>query len=196
MNRVIVLYATREGHTIRIAEHLAAELRLQGIEADVFDVAGTYLPPDLSVYSGAVVAASIHVAKHEAEMTSFVVHHRDELQRIPTTVFLSVSLTEAQAENAKMPPNQRERARAEACGWIDQFVRHTGWKPSRTQAVAGALQYSKYGWIKRYFVKKVVGQKGGDVDTSRDYDYTDWAALDLLAADMAGAVRVATSVPA
>jgi menaquinone-dependent protoporphyrinogen oxidase len=40
--------------------------------------------------------------------------------------------------------------------------------------VAGALLYRKYGFLKRWIMKRIVARAGGDTDTSRDYEYTDW----------------------
>jgi menaquinone-dependent protoporphyrinogen oxidase len=45
----------------------------------------------------------------------------------------------------------------------------------------GALQYSKYGPIKRRVVQAFAAVGGHDTDTSRDYDYTDWKAVDRFA---------------
>ena len=40
--------------------------------------------------------------------------------------------------------------------------------------MAGALPYSKYSWWKRWMMRRIVAKAGGDTDTSRDYEYTDW----------------------
>jgi len=52
---------------------------------------------------------------------------------------------------------------------------------------AGALQYSKYGVFKRRLMRMIVGFAGGDTDMSRDYEYTDWAAVDRFAESFAKA---------
>ena len=43
-----------------------------------------------------------------------------------------------------------------------------------TKAVAGALLYTKYDFLKRFIMVQIVKGEGGDLDTSRDYEYTDW----------------------
>jgi menaquinone-dependent protoporphyrinogen IX oxidase len=43
MNRIIVLYATREGHTARIA----SDLRIHGFEAEEHELRNPLLDPDL-----------------------------------------------------------------------------------------------------------------------------------------------------
>src|SRR5262249_4218420 len=46
---------------------------------------------------------------------------------------------------------------------------------------AGALMYTRYGWIKRHIMRSIEAKEGRDVDTSRDYEYTDWDAVDEFA---------------
>ena len=132
---------------------------------------------DLGDYCGAIVAASVHRQKHEREMTKFVKCHAREFERIPTA-FLSVSLSEAGAENATAPQERRAQAAEDAQRMIDLFLAETGWHPSSTRAVAGALMYSKYNFLLRPIMKRIARQAGGDTDTSKDYDYTDWKSLD------------------
>jgi menaquinone-dependent protoporphyrinogen oxidase len=40
---------------------------------------------------------------------------------------------------------------------------------------SGALQYTRYNFLKRQLMKKIAKDKGSqDLDTSRDYIYTEW----------------------
>jgi menaquinone-dependent protoporphyrinogen oxidase len=195
MKPILVLYATREGQTRRIAEHVVATLRSRGAEAETFDVANLREPVALEDHAAAILAASVHAGQHEREMVDFVKRHRAELDRIPTA-FLSVSLSEATVEGASYKDEDRAKARADVQGMIDTFLQRTGWRPRRLKAVAGALLYTQYGVIKRLMMRLIV-RKTGATDMSRDYEYTDWAALDGfigdLAAEVAGAERPAAS---
>jgi menaquinone-dependent protoporphyrinogen oxidase len=44
--------------------------------------------------------------------------------------------------------------------------------------IAGALRYSRYPLPLRWFMRRIAKQAGGDTDTSRDYEYTDWGRVD------------------
>jgi menaquinone-dependent protoporphyrinogen oxidase len=44
--------------------------------------------------------------------------------------------------------------------------------------VAGALAYSKYSFFVKLVMKTIAWKAGGPTDTSRDYEFTDWATLD------------------
>jgi len=193
MEPILVLYATHQGQTQRIAEHMADSVRAHGLLADVVNAA--HIPEGLSldVYSAAIVAASVHLGRHEKEIVRFVKDHVKDLERIPTA-FLSVSLSEAGAEDATAPPENRARAAADATRMIDAFLAETGWHPSSIKAVAGALLYTKYNFLLRFVMKRISHQAGGTTDTSKDHEYTDWGALDKLVDEFVALVDSATAV--
>jgi len=115
-------------------------------------------------------------------MAKFVKRHLNELQQIPT-LFLSVSLSERTVEDPQAPAEKRAQAEADVARTIDSFLKETGWRPSHVAAVAGALLYSKYNFVIRFIMKRIAKNAGGPVDTSRDYEFTDWLKLDLLIAE-------------
>jgi menaquinone-dependent protoporphyrinogen oxidase len=177
MAHYCVLYATREGQTRRIADHVRGVLEARGQIAEAFDVAA--LPPSftLASFDVCVLAASVHVGQHEPEMIAFVRREREVLARMPTAL-LSVSMTESVVERAGVNPSQREAARADVERQLRAFHDATGFEPSYVQPVAGALRYSQYGFLKRMLVKQIAKRSGGPTDTRQDYEFTDWLSLD------------------
>jgi menaquinone-dependent protoporphyrinogen oxidase len=182
MKPVLLIYATREGHTRRIAEHVGARLDYHQQTFELVDAAHLPQAFSLAKYSSAIVSASLHTGKHEPEMAKFVKRHLNELQQIPT-LFLSVSLSERTVEDPQAPAEKRAQAEADVARTIDSFLKETGWRPSHVAAVAGALLYSKYNFVIRFIMKRIAKNAGGPVDTSRDYEFTDWLKLDLLIAE-------------
>ena len=160
MTRILIPYGTTEGLTARISEYVAEVIRGHGREAEAVDIKGSAAPrPD--GYDAVIVGASIHMGKHEDYVLDYVRRHRDALERLPSA-FFSVSM--AAHDNPE-----------EAEGYIEEFVRETGWRPDMVAIFAGALLYKQYGFIKRHMMKKIVRDKGNpDTDTSRDYIYTEW----------------------
>ncbi|MEY2513651.1 MAG: menaquinone-dependent protoporphyrinogen oxidase, partial [bacterium] len=73
---------------------------------------------------------------------------------------------------------------------IDAFVEETGWKPERTERVAGALQYREYDLFTRQLMRLLMRKMGHPTDASHDYDYTDWDAVDRLGRDIAAMAGV------
>ncbi|HSA90812.1 MAG TPA: flavodoxin domain-containing protein [Burkholderiales bacterium] len=158
LSAVLVAYSSIEGHTARIAQRIAEVLRSAGHRVDLLP-AGPYLA--WSDYAGVIVGASVHYGHHPARLCSQLHACRNELANRPSA-FFSVSLG-AKEHYAK------------------KFLRRAGWRPQLTAVFRGALQYSRYGPIKRRVVQAFAAVGGHDTDTSRDYDYTDWKAVDSFA---------------
>lgn len=179
MAPVLVLYATREGQTRRIAEHLVRRLGELGLDAELHDVS-VGVEMALEGYAGAILAASVHMGRHDPTMVGFAARHRAALERLPTA-FLSVSLTEAQVEDSSAPGEAREAARAEVERLLEGFFTESGWHPEMVQPVAGALLYRQYNFFLRLFIKQIAKSRGMPSDTSRDHVFTDWEGLDRFA---------------
>jgi len=169
MATILILYATTEGQTARISERIAQTLRTEGHSAQTCPLEAA--ERQIAAKRDAVIiGASIHYGRHPRSLRSFVRDRHAILDERPSA-FFSVSLS-AGGPGAK--PEAAER-------YLDKFLRQVGWHPKQTAKFAGALQFSKYGAFKRLLMIIFVGLAGGDTDTSRDYEYTDWEAVDRFA---------------
>jgi menaquinone-dependent protoporphyrinogen oxidase len=177
--RIAIIYATREGQTRRIVEHLANAFRARDVQVQISN-AKEEPDPILDGYDALVVAGSVHIGQHERELIGFVKRHREILERTPTA-FISVSLSQAGVEDSRRTSAQRAQATKNVAGVLETFYRKTGWHPRWTQTVAGALLYTHYNFLVRFIMKRISKQEGGSVDTSRDHEYTDWPTIDRLA---------------
>lgn len=171
--RVLVIFGTTEGHTGKIASHVRDFLRSRGHTADVFDA--TELPTDLEVnsYDAYILAGSLHMGEHQPCLVAFAQKHVNRFRYAPTA-FLSVSLSAAHHD---------EKAIASTTKCIDRFLDETGWRPTMTAPVAGALMYTKYNFIVKMMMRKIAKKEGGPTDTSCDHVLTDWVALDRFLGD-------------
>lgn len=166
MPRVLILYATTEGQTARIAERIARWLRDKGhvVETQQADAVSADLNP--VSYDGVIVGASIHYGHHPAYLRALVRRQRAALTSRPSA-FFSVSLS-ASGSGARTETAQR---------YLETFLRRVDWHPPQTATIAGALQYSKYGIFKKPVMRLIARMVGNDTDTTRDYEYTDWDAV-------------------
>ena len=165
MARVLVLYGTLEGQTAKISEYIAEVAKDLGYNAEAVNIAELPSGFPLEEYEAVIVGASVHMKKHEDYVRDFVKNNRESLERIPSA-FFSVSLTAVE---------KTEEARSQIGEVIEGFIEETGWHPNRLGIFAGALAYTRYGFVKRYFMKRIVKEKRPvDIDTSRDYEYTNW----------------------
>jgi menaquinone-dependent protoporphyrinogen oxidase len=167
MKPIAILYATREGHTRKVAERIAQELRTHGL-----------------TYEGLVLAGSVHAGHHEKELVAYVKRHLAQLEGMPTA-FISVTLSEAGVERTDTTPEEHARFAADVEKMLNDFSAETGWMPSMVKPVAGALMYSKYNFVMRFIMKRIAKQSGGSTDTSQDHEYTDWLEVDHFAKALA-----------
>jgi menaquinone-dependent protoporphyrinogen oxidase len=177
--KTAIFFASREGQTRRIAQRIAADLQAAGATVDMFDLA-TAPTVVLSDYASACVASSVHIGRHERAAVEFVKRQRAELERM-SAVFVSVSLSEAGAEDVQRSESERRQSAADVQRMIDGFVKETGWHPARVFPVAGALAYTRYNVLLRFVMKRIARKAGGPTDTTRDHELTDWAAVDRFA---------------
>jgi len=175
MLNILIVYATREGQTEKIARRLAMVLRERGDAPELVDSDHPDRTLDLEHFHGVLVCAPIHAGGYPHSLVRFAKQHRAFLERGPSA-FVSVGLAIA---------SRTTDGRAETLPIVEKFVKQTGWRPGRVELVAGALPYSKYNFLIRYIMRRIAAKEGGDVDTSRDYEYTDWSAVDRFASQFA-----------
>lgn len=173
MTHILIVYGTTDGHTRKIAQVLAENLRAQFCSVDIVDSAGQLKRLCPEGYDGVIVAASVHVGDFQRSVGNWVRAHAKTLNLLPTA-FLAVCL--AVVEKGTKP-------RQEILRIMRRFFDSTDWRPTITKMVAGALPYTRYGWIKRMMMRRIVAKAGGDVDTTRDYEYTDWNDLRVFSRD-------------
>jgi menaquinone-dependent protoporphyrinogen oxidase len=184
MLHILVLYGTTDGQTAKIGQFLGDVLRAEGVSADVRDARTTAPAPD--GYDAVIVAASVHAGGYQRPVRRWVREHAHALNGKPSA-FVSVCLGVLQRE----PTVHQELAAI-----LNRFVTLTGWRATITKSVAGALPYSRYNWVKRWAMVRIVRKAGGDTDTSRDYEYTDWEDLRSFASDFLRLVRGRTATEA
>jgi menaquinone-dependent protoporphyrinogen oxidase len=167
MSRILFVFGTTDGHTAKVVATAADALRADGESVDVVEAPPEGPGPRPEEYHAVLVAASVHAGGYQRAVFRWVRTHADALNPMPTG-FLTVCLAVLEDN----PRSQKDLA-----GIVQRFVVKTGWRPSLRKYVAGALLYTKYGWVKRFIMKRIATKTGGDTDTSRDYVYTDWGDL-------------------
>lgn len=182
--RTAVFYATREGQSKVVAERVARDLRSRAVEADIINVKDVRGRIDWDEYDAAFVVASVHAGHHEKEMIEFVKRSKDELERL-NAPFLSLTLSQAGAELESNSPAQREAAHDDALRMVAVFATETGWRFKHSMTVAGGLMYSKYNFLVRWIMKRIAHKAGFDGPTSRDYEFTNWPAVDRFVTEYA-----------
>ena len=172
--RILVLFDSIDGQTARIGERIARTLEGSGHAVTLMPVGAPGLAQAFEEHVAVIVGAAIRYGHHSRALESAIREHAGAIDARPNA-FFSVSLSAG-------GPGARP---AEAARYIVAFVERTGWRPRRTATFAGALRYTKYNPFIRFLMRLIVGAAGGETDTSRDYEYTDWQAVDRFAGEFA-----------
>jgi menaquinone-dependent protoporphyrinogen oxidase len=171
MANVLIVFATKEGQSGKIARYLAAAFKACGHVVELHDAEHDRNLLDFGRPRAVIVCAPIHAEGYPRAIVRFVREHKDFLESVPSA-FLSVGLAVL---------SKKHDGRAQTLAVVEKFVQRTGWRPQRVELVAGALPYTRYNFLIRFIMRRIVSMEGGDTDTSRDYEYTDWSALDRFA---------------
>jgi menaquinone-dependent protoporphyrinogen oxidase len=172
--RVLIVYASRHGQTQKISEHIAHIARIHGAEAHALEVGS--LPRDLRVnaFDAVVLAGPVYFDKFPRKLARFASAQRMQLAKVKSA-FVSVS-------GAAGNPALRSAAQHTA----EMFLLETDWMPERVVLFAGGQPFTRYGFFTKWMMYFKMRRMGREVDPSRDYDYTDWDAVDRFAHEILG----------
>jgi len=178
--KILAVYGSNYGQAEAVLRRVARVLESRGHVVTVFK--GDALPASLAVeeFDAAVISASVIMGKHQAYIREFVRRHAPALRARPAA-FISVNGTS---------PESAPEWRAAAQEYVARFLKNTSWEPRWTATFSGALRYRSYGFVTRWIMKMISRRTGGPTDTARDYEFTDWAAVERFATDLAEAVAV------
>lgn len=166
--KTLVLYSTRDGHALEIANRVAAELKKAICAFDFFDL--NQLPPiALEHYSAVLIVAAVRYGHFHRTVVKFVHAHHAQLNS-KLTVFLGVCLI-ARKPNKQLPSQNI---------YLKKFLRQTKWYPTICEAVAGALRYPRYAWWDRQLIRCIMWITGGKTDTHAEVVYTNWQQVEQL----------------
>jgi menaquinone-dependent protoporphyrinogen oxidase len=168
--RILIAYATWHGQSEKIARRIADVAFLEHVSADVAEVRQA----SLEHYDAVIVVGSVHFGRYERPLRRFIARRLTALARM-RSAFVSVSGAAASLQGS-----------AQAQSYIDRFLHATRWKPDAVLSVAGAVPFTRYNILTRAAMKFASRISGRESDTSRDYEYTDWFAVDAFVRDFIG----------
>ena len=181
MQPILVVYATVEGQSRKIAEFIAERLRVRGHRVDLVDAATAAAEQVTPVYQGAILGGSVHQLKHPAALADFIKRNHTWLAAMPCA-FFSVSLSAALDDM---------ESRIEVQRLANEFVDECALSPVALRCVAGALKYTQYDYFKRLLMRMVARYHGQTTDTSKDTEYTHWPDVEAFVDEFLGAAGLA-----
>lgn len=164
--RILLAYATTDGHTRRICERLKQVMESLGRQVTVTLLAEAGAL-DLRSFDRVVIGASIRYGHHQPLVAEFIVKHQSLLESRPSA-FFSVNIV-ARKPNKNTP---------ETNPYCRKFLKSIAWKPALTAVFAGKLDYPKYGFIDRQMIRFIMLITKGPTDPKAVVEFTDWAKVE------------------
>jgi menaquinone-dependent protoporphyrinogen oxidase len=173
--RAALYYATHDGQSRRIAEHIFHRLADSETLGPPQDLAvARPSPEELSAASVIMLVAAVRYGKHLPEADRFLAAYRS-LAAPPPLALASVNLT------ARKPGKTSATGNA----YLRKTIARYGLTPALAVAFAGRLDYPRYGWLDRQIIRFIMLLTGGPTDSNTCIEYTSWQAVDDFAARIA-----------
>lgn len=175
MSRILILYSTTDGHTLKICQRLQKIVAGQGHEVDVIAIDES-ASSRLDGFDKIVIGASIRYGKHQQPVYDFIDQYAELLASRPGA-FFSVNLV------ARKPG----RDQPDSNPYVKKFLRQITWQPQHVAIFAGKLNYPIYNWLDRNIIRLIMRMTKGPTDPATVREFTDWQkveAFGLLVSEM------------
>ncbi|MEB6338394.1 menaquinone-dependent protoporphyrinogen IX dehydrogenase [Serratia rhizosphaerae] len=166
--KALILYSSRDGQTHAIASYIANKLQ-EAMCCDVVDLLQAE-NVDLGQYQRIMIGASIRYGHFHPALDKFVKRHAERLNQMPSA-FFSVNLTARKSDKRSPQTNPYTR----------KFLLSSPWQPTQCAVFAGALRYPRYRWFDRIMIQFIMRMTGGETDSSKEVEYTDWREVERFA---------------
>jgi menaquinone-dependent protoporphyrinogen oxidase len=162
VNRILILYSTTDGHTLRICQHLQQVIEQQGHQVTLvsIDDAGNV---ELHAFDTLVIGASIRYGKHSKAVVDFIERNTPLLES-KANAFFSVNIV------ARKPSKNQPDTNP----YLRKFLRQIAWRPHALAVFAGKLDYPRYGVFDRFMIRFIMWMTHGPTDPTAVIEFTDW----------------------
>ncbi|NIY84584.1 menaquinone-dependent protoporphyrinogen IX dehydrogenase [Vibrio hepatarius] len=170
MKKALFLYSSREGQTKKILNYIEEELN--DFACELVDL-HTIDSIDISAYDRVLIGASIRYGHLNKKLYQFIEKNQQQLESHSKVAFFCVNLTARKEDQGKDTP--------EGSVYIQTFLKKSPWQPRLIGVFAGALYYPRYGFFDKMMIKLIMTLTGGETDTTKEVEYTNWKKVSLFA---------------
>lgn len=169
MANFLIIYASSDGHTRKIAERIGAILATGGHALALMPIEEAS-GVDLQAFDRIVIGASIRYGRHSPRLLRFIEARGAALARMPGALF-SVNIV------ARKP----EKNRPETNPYLRKLLRRIAWRPAEVAVFAGKLDYARYRPLDRLMIRCIMRMTGGPTDPHTAIEFTDWSQVEAFA---------------
>ena len=159
---VLVIYFSRGGHTAKISETIATEIRHQGHDCEVINI-NDNKSINWNKYQVVVFGACVLYGTYDKSVFQFLEQNHQHLSEKANS-FFCVNVVARNPEK-RIPQNNK---------YLQKFLTLSPWKPQDLKIIAGIVNYPSWPWYDRLAIKLIMKMTNGPTDTKAVIDYTDW----------------------
>ena len=156
-----ILYATVDGHTLKISNKLKEQLLLNNQDIELFSI--DEFNGKVTDYDKFIIGSSIRYGLHHKKIIEFIKTYKAELDEVKTA-FFSVNLVARKPQKNKPDTNP----------YVIKFFKTIDWKPTIVEVFAGMLDYKKYKPFDRIMIQFIMWMTKGPTDRNTVIEYTNW----------------------
>ena len=173
MAKILLLYSTTDGHTLKICTRLQQVIERQAHQVTLAAVRDAR-DIDLDRFDQIVIGASIRYGKHSPLVLDFV-NRNAQLLDSKSNAFFTVNIV------ARKP----EKNRPDTNPYMQKFLQQIAWRPKQLAVFAGKLDYPKYGFFDRLMIRFIMLMTDGPTDSKLVVEFTDWPQVEAFAQSLA-----------
>jgi len=166
MARILLLYSTTDGHTLKICGRLQQVIERQGHAVTLVAI-DSAAGVDLPAFDAIVIGASIRYGQHGKTVVDFIERHAALLDSKPNA-FFSVNIV-ARKPNKNQPDTNP---------YLRKFLRRIRWRPKLLAVFAGKLDYPRYRFFDRWMIRLIMWMTKGPTDPTAVIEFTDWTQVE------------------
>lgn len=162
MSKILIIYSTKDGQTLKICQALQAYIEQHGNQVTLvsIDDAGKV---DLASFEKIVIGASIHYGRHNPTIHAFITRNQSILDSKPNA-FFSVNVV----------ARKQEKRQADTNPYLKKFLKSISWQPKQIAVFAGKIDYPSYNFVDRTVIRMIMWLTKGPTDPSAIVEFTDW----------------------
>lgn len=168
MKKVALVYASLYGQTEKIARQMRLRLESKGLQACLMNVEDSKNEEFPESVDAVIVGCPVYFDTYPSSFLEWIPRHRDFILSKPHALF-SVSMNAA---------TSTAEARRKDVLMLQKLIQKTGLRPRFLASFQGGLNFSDYNWFLRLAMKRISRRHGFSPETNRDYEFTDWKAVD------------------
>ena len=162
MAKILIIYSTTDGHTLKIGRFLQQVLQQKEHQVDLVSVNDAE-NVDLLLFDKIVIGASIRYGKHSPQIYQFIKKNQPLLES-KASAFFSVNLV-ARKPGKNLPDTNP---------YVKKFLKQIAWHPREVAVFAGKINYPAYSTFDRQIIRAIMWITNGPTDPKTVVEFTDW----------------------